>query len=120
MSIKVELKRHTGERKVRGKLQTVELPQFKVYVGGDFVGYVSSKPGKPFLATRPAKDILPEELEAINAEIAKLHGGQQPPEAVHVPEKPDGEDEAISDTDLPSDDEVTVTDDEVTVTDDEV
>lgn len=117
MSIQVTLKRHTGERKVRGQLRPVNLPQFKVYVGKDFVGYVSENPGKPFCATVPAKDLLPEELEAINAEIAKMHGGQQPPEAVHVPEETEQDgtstDEAISDADLPSDDEVTVTDDEV-------
>ncbi len=113
MSIKVELKRHTGQRTVRGRVRTVELPQFKVYVDGDFVGYVSETPGKPFCAVVPAKDLMPEELAAIDQEIAKLHGGVQPPASVHVPETTDPEPEDVATSDLPSDDEITVTDDEV-------
>jgi hypothetical protein len=105
MSIKVELKQHMGNVRLRGKSVQRALPQQRVFVDGDFVGYVSDKPGRPFCATVPEKDLLPEEVEAINEAIAKHHGGQMPPEMATVPDADDQSDSVTVET---SDDEIVI------------
>lgn len=97
MQIQVELKQHMGHVTVRGKSVERALPQQRVFVNGDFVGYVSDKPGRPFCATVPEKDLLPEEIVAINEAIAKHHGGQQPPAMVSVPDDKPEADEVVID-----------------------
>lgn len=105
MSIKVELKQHMGFVSVRGKSVKRALPQQRVFVDGDFVGYVSDKPGRPFCATVAEKDLLPEEVAAINEAITAHHGGQAPPEMTTVPPADDEADEVTVDT---SDDEIVI------------
>ncbi len=95
MMVKVELKPHMGVAMVRGREVARALPQQRVFVEGDFVGYVSDTPGRPFCATVPEKDLLPEEIEAINQAIAKHHGGIKPPEMVSVPTEDDDADSVV-------------------------
>lgn len=96
---KVELKQYTCWEKRRGKPVKATRPQQRIYLDGQFVGYVSDKPGTRFCPTWGRAEFTSEELAAIDAAIKEHHGGVEPPPAARMPQMPDeDEDEAVDES----------------------
>lgn len=109
--VKVELRPHMGESMRRGKLVEVSVGQQRVFVEGDFCGYVGDEPGSPFCPTLPPGDFNAEELAAIEVAVTQFHGGVTPRASSMLPDEPEAEPESEPVVDVPDEEEiVTVTD----------
>ena len=93
---KVELKQFTVFEERRGKPVQTTRPQQRIYLDGQFVGYVSDTPGTRFCPTWPRSEFSDSELAAIDNAIKQHHGGVQPPTAARLPE--------LTDTETPAED----------------
>jgi hypothetical protein len=78
----VTVTRRTGQRKVRGKVRTVNLPQFDCKIDGKLVAVGAMIGGKPIMEMG---EVLPEEISEIQSAVMAFRGDETEPK--YVPRK---------------------------------
>ena len=92
--MKVELRTHAGQSRRRGKLMPATVTrQFRVFLEGQHVGYVTNRPGASFRPIFTASHFAPEERTAIDNEITNTIG--KPEQTINLPSSIDPDEDEL-------------------------